>query len=44
MMSFDTGHDVLASEYLVEFIEMVPVGALVFMAVRGEANFYMTGQ
>jgi len=41
--SFDTGHDKEASEQLVEFIDMVPVGALVFIAVRGEANYYLTG-
>ena len=41
--SFDTGHDKDASEQLVEFIDMVPVGALVFIAVRGEANYYLTG-
>lgn len=41
--SFDTGHDKEASEQLVEFIDMVPVGALVFIAVRGEGNYYLTG-
>ena len=41
--SFDTGHDKEASEQLVEFIDMIPVGALVFLAVRGEANYFLTG-
>lgn len=43
-VSFDTGHDKEASEQLVECIDMIPVGSLVFIAVRGEANYYMTGQ
>ena len=42
-VSFDTGHDKEASEQLVECIGMIPVGTLVFIAVRGEANYYMTG-
>lgn len=41
-VSFDTGHDKEASERLIEFIDMIPVGTLVFIAVRGEANYYMT--
>ena len=43
-VSFDTGHDKEASERLIEFIDMIPVGTLVFIAVRGEANYYMTGE
>ena len=42
--AFDTGHDKEASEQLVEFVDMIPVGTLVFIAVRGEANYYMTGK
>jgi len=42
--SFDTGHDKEASEQLVEFVDMIPVGCLVFIAVRGEANYYMCGK
>ncbi|KAL9951460.1 hypothetical protein ACROYT_G044123 [Oculina patagonica] len=41
-VSFDTGHDKEASEQLVECIDMIPVGTLVFIAVRGEANYYMS--
>lgn len=43
-VSFDTGHDKEASERLIECIDMIPVGTLVFLAVRGEANYYMTGE
>ena len=42
--SFDTGHDKEASEQLVECIDMIPVGSLVFMAVRGEANYFLSGE
>ena len=41
--SFDTGHDKEASEQLIECIDMIPVGSLVFIAVRGEANYYLSG-
>lgn len=40
--SFDTGHNKEASEQLIECIDMIPVGSLVFMAVRGEANFFLS--
>lgn len=43
-VSFDTGHDKEASERLIECIDMIPVGTLVFIAVRGEATYYMTGE
>ena len=43
-VSFDTGHDKEASERLIECIDMIPVGTLVFIAVRGEANYYMSGE
>ena len=42
--SFDTGHDKEASEQLIECIDMIPVGSLVFMAVRGEANYFLSGE
>ncbi|XP_067026328.1 uncharacterized protein [Acropora muricata] len=40
--SFDTGHDKEASEQLIECIDMIPVGSLVFMAVKGEANYFLS--
>ncbi|XP_015759661.1 PREDICTED: uncharacterized protein LOC107338925, partial [Acropora digitifera] len=40
--SFDTGHDKEASEQLIECIDMIPVGSLVFIAVRGEANYFLS--
>ena len=43
-VSFDTAHDKDASEQLMECIDMIPVGTLVLIAVRGEANYYMTGE
>ena len=43
-VSFDTGHDKEASEQLIECIDMIPVGTLVFIAVRGEATYYMSGE
>ena len=42
--SFDTGHDKEASEQLIECIDMIPVGSLVFMAVKGEANYFLSGE
>ena len=42
--AFDTGHDKEASDHFVEFVDMIPIGTLVFIAVRGEADYYMTGK
>ena len=41
--AFDTGHDKEASDQLIEFMDMIPVCALVFIAVKGEANYYLSG-
>ena len=41
--SFDTGHDKSAIDQLTESVDMVRVGAVAFLATRGEANYFMTG-
>ena len=41
--SFDTGHDKVAVEQMIDSIHMVNVGAIAFLATRGEVNYFMTG-
>lgn len=43
-MLFDIGYDKEVSERFIEFIDMIFVGILVFIVVRGEVNYYMTGE
>jgi hypothetical protein len=44
VLSYDTGHDRSAANKLVEGIASIPCGTLVFVAVKGEANYFMTGR
>ena len=41
--SFDTGHYPDASIKLTEYIHSLPLMSMVFIVVRGEANFFLTG-
>ena len=42
--SFDTGHYPDASIKLTEYIKTLPLTSIVFMVVRGEGNFFLTGK
>ena len=41
--SFDTGHFPDASIKLTEYIQSLPLTSMVFIVVRGEGNFFLTG-
>ncbi len=41
--SFDTGHFPDASIKLTEYLQSLPLMSMVFVVVRGEGNFFLTG-
>jgi hypothetical protein len=41
--SFDTGHFPDAAIKLTEYIYSLPLMSIVFIVVRGEGNFFLTG-